>query len=375
VIDSLIEISVANIILWFGALFFLIQLLFILLIFFRITVKGKRELASNEGKPVTVIVCARNEEQNLVNFVPKILEQDYERFELLLINDRSWDETWDVMEALAAKDERIKLVNIPDAGKDGYAKKFALTIGIKAAKYDQLLFIDADCYPSSKNWLSKMAGQFSTEKKIVLGVGAYEKDKGFVNKAVRFETCNIALTYLSFAKAGVPYMGVGRNLAYKNELYDSIRGFKNHYHVKSGDDDLFVNEAATKNNTTICLDPEATTFSIPEKNFKDWFRQKRRHLTTGHFYRGYHKLLLGLWPLSYLLMLVCLIIASALHPLFWVPLCVIAMRWVLAYIVSWRVFNTMQSKDVWFLYPFMELFIIFLNAILLLTNKKYNQHY
>lgn len=369
----MLALTVSNILLGIAGLFFLIQLCYYLFIFLRITVKGKRESEENELKPVSVIVCARNEEQNIMNYLPKILEQDYPKFQVVLINDRSWDETWDVMEAMARKDDRINLVNIPDNKKDDFAKKFALTVGIKAAKYDQLVLIDADCYPNSKLWLKKMAGKFSSKKRVVLGVGAYLKHKGFTNKLLRFDTCSIATQYLSFAKAGIPYMGVGRNLAYKNELYDSVRGFKSHYHIPSGDDDLFVNEVANKENTAICLDEEAVTFSEPKKTFRDWRIQKRRHLTTGKHYKFKHKFLLGLFPLSYVLMLIFTIISACLHDFWYIPLAMIGVRLILHYIANWRVFKTMQSKDMFWLIPIYELIMLILNPYLSLTSNKYKK--
>lgn len=366
-------LNLPNILLGIAALFFLIQLLFYLFVFFRITIRGKREAEENDLKPVSVIICARNEERNILNYLPKVLEQDYPTFQVVLINDRSWDETWDVMEAMARKDDRIKLVNIPDSGKDGFAKKFALTVGIKAAKHDQLVFVDADCYPVSDQWLKKMASKFSSTKRIVLGAGGYIKYKGFVNKLIRFDTCSIAAQYLSFAKAGMPYMGVGRNLAYKNELYDSVRGFKSHYHVASGDDDLFVNQAATKKNTTICFSEDVITLSEPKKTFRDWRIQKRRHMTTGKYYKFKHKFLLGLFPISYVLFLAFAITTAILHSFWYIPLGLIALRLILQYISHWRVFKTMQSKDVFWLIPIYELIMLILNPYLALTGNKYNK--
>lgn len=369
----MLTLTLPNILLGITGLFFLIQLFYYLFIFFRITVKGKLESEDNELKPVSVIICARNEEQNILNYLPKILSQDYPRFQVVLINDRSWDETWDVMEAFARKDERINLVNIPDSGRDNFAKKFALTVGIKAAKFDQLVFIDADCYPNSDQWLKKMAAKFSSKKRIVLGVGAYLKAKGFTNKLIRFDTCSIATQYLSFAKAGIPYMGVGRNLAYKNELYDSVRGFKSHYHIPSGDDDLFVNEVANKENTTICLDEKAITLSEPCKTFRDWRIQKRRHLTTGKHYKSGHKILLAIFPISYLLLIAFGVCSAVLHNFWYIPVAMIGVRLILHYIVNWRVFKTMQSKDVFWLIPLYELIMLILNPYLSLTGNKYNK--
>ena len=121
-----------------------------------------------------------------------------------------------------------KIVKIEKHVKHGIGKKFALTLGIKAAKHEYLLLTDADCKPTSKNWLSKMAANFSDVKQIVLGYGAYKKEKELLNTMIRFDAFHIAFQYFSFALAGETYMGVGRNLAYKKSVFFNNKGFASH---------------------------------------------------------------------------------------------------------------------------------------------------
>ena len=224
------ELTFDNIVLLVLAIAVFFQLFYFLFFFLRLSFKDKNK---GIGKilPVSVVIAARNEESNLVEFLPLILEQNYEKFEVIVVNDRSWDESLDVLLAFEQKYNHLRIVDIPDVGKDGFAKKMALTLGIKAAQYDYLLFTDADCKPVSEQWISEMVKGFSKGKRIVLGAGGYIKQKGVLNRLIRFDASFIAIQYLSFAKAGLPYMGVGRNLAYPNELYDSVRGFKSHYHL------------------------------------------------------------------------------------------------------------------------------------------------
>jgi cellulose synthase/poly-beta-1,6-N-acetylglucosamine synthase-like glycosyltransferase len=362
----------ANILLILMALFFAIQLFYFLFFFLRMLGKQKKVgIKSNEDlKPVSVIICAQNEEKNLLEFLPRILEQNYPSFQVVLVNDRSWDETYDVMDALARKFNNIKVVNIPNTGNDLFAKKFALTLGIKAAIFDQLVFIDADCYPVHQNWLRELSGQFTQKKTLVLGAGGYERTKGFLNRLIRFDAVYIAMNYLSYAKAGLPYMGVGRNLAYKNELYDSIRGFKSHYHIKSGDDDLFVNEAATKVNTAIAFNDEVVTLTPAKTTFMEWYRQKRRHFSTGKHYKSTHRFLLTLFPVSYLLFLVSMILFVIFHPLWWIALALLGIRIVILILSMVKVSKTMRSKDVIWLAPIYEIIMLFVNPYLIFTHKK-----
>ncbi|MGZ4038382.1 MAG: glycosyltransferase, partial [Bacteroidia bacterium] len=232
--------------------------------------------SGNELQPVSVIICARNEDENLTEYLPKVLTQDYPEFEVLVVNDCSWDNTETVIDEFAKIFPNLKKVNIKEDAYYKHGKKFAVMVGIKGAKYENLVFTDADCVPVSDQWLKEMASGFSGTKEIVLGYGAYTKQPGFLNTLIRFDTFTIALQYLTAAIKGKAYMGVGRNLGYKKSLFFKHKGFSSHYHITSGDDDLFVNEAATPDNTNVCLSHDAITYSKAKTSFADWRRQKQR---------------------------------------------------------------------------------------------------
>lgn len=251
--------------------------------------KTNRFGTSQNTEPVSIIICAKNEDEHLTEFLPKILTQDYPEFEVIVVNDCSYDNTENVIDEFAKIFPNLRKANIKEDPYYKHGKKFAMLVGIKAAKYNQLLFTDADCYPASDHWLQEMAAGFSAEREIVLGYGAYEKQKGFLNKLIRYDAFIIAVQYLAAAIKKKPYMGVGRNLAYTRELFFKEKGFSKHYHINSGDDDLFVNQAANGNNTDICLNSEAITYSKPEKSFKQWNIQKTRHLTTAPLYSSSSK--------------------------------------------------------------------------------------
>ncbi len=169
----------------------------------------------------------------------------------------------------------------------------AITIGIKASRKELLVFTDADCKAMSNRWLKKIQENFTKEKSIVLGYGGYFPKFSLLNNYIRYDTLIIAIQYLSYKLAGKPYMGVGRNLAYRKSFFFEKKGFASHYHLLSGDDDLFVNENANKSNTAIEISEESHTRSIPADSLKQWIKQKKRHMSTGKYYKGIHKLLLG----------------------------------------------------------------------------------
>ncbi len=246
--------------------------------------KDDSGVKSAKKEPVSVIICARNEDDNLTEFLPKFLVQDYPEFEVIVVNDCSIDNTENVIDEFAKIFPNLKKVNIKEDDYYKHGKKFAVMVGIKGAKYDNLLFTDADCFPANEHWISEMSSGFTDKKEIVLGYGAYKKEAGFLNKLIRFDAFLIAANYLSAAIKGKAYMGVGRNLAYKKDLFYKQKGFSKHYHIQSGDDDLFINQACTSENTAIVVSPNAITYSVAKKTFLNWKRQKQRHLTTAPHY-------------------------------------------------------------------------------------------
>ncbi|WP_405607454.1 glycosyltransferase [Polaribacter sp. Asnod1-A03] len=327
--------------------------------------KKKRNSSLNES--ISVIICAKNEAKNLQSFLPSIIKQEYSNFEIVLINDASYDETLGVMESFEKEHENIKIVNVENTEAFWGNKKYALTLGIKAAKYDHLLFTDADCKPISKHWISKMSENFSKEKTIVLGYGKYKQENKLVNLFVRFETLLTAIQYFSYAKLGSPYMAVGRNLAYNRNEFFNIKGFINHMHIRSGDDDLFIQDAANKKNTTYALSKNSFTESIAPKNFKEWFHQKRRHISTAKHYKNKHKLFLSLFFISKILFF---LLASVLFFFFtWkIILPIVLTYYLVQFIVIGFASKKLKEPLITFFLPFLEIGLLIFHLSIFITN-------
>jgi len=316
------------------------------------------QASTNTNLPISVIVCAKNEAENLKQFIPSILEQDYLNFEVILINDASFDDTLEVMESFLY-DPRVKLVNVENNEAFWGKKKYALTLGIKKASHPYLLFTDADCAPESKFWIERMASGFVQEKSIILGYGGYFKNKSsFLNKMIRFETLLTAVQYFSYANWGIPYMGVGRNLAYTSSEFYNQNGFATHLHLKSGDDDLFVNQAATKENTSICIDKDSITRSCPKTSYKDWFTQKRRHVSTAKYYKKQHKALLGLFYFSQFSFWILAIFLLSFQIHWQIVLGILLSRLILQFVVIWKSAKKLDELDLVWLTPILEVFLI-----------------
>lgn len=346
---------------------FLTQLFYYLGVFSRFAfAKSTEENVSNQ-EPVSVVICAKNERDNLLNFLPEFLSQDYPVFEVIVVNDNSVDDTEDVLKAYSLQYPTLKIVTLPDSDRFYGSKKFALTLGIKAAKYDNILLTDADCRPMSSNWIRTMS-RYTDRKEIILGFGAYEKQPGMLNKLIRFETLFTAIQYFSLSLCKMPYMGVGRNLAYKKELFFKVKGFSKHQHILSGDDDLFINEVANKINTAIVFEKDAQTISVPKTTFSSWLNQKKRHLSTGKYYKFKHKLVLGLYPLSLFGLICCFVLLVVTQTSVYLILALLLVRYLIQLLIFKFSIDKLNGKDLLLLVPFLELFYLVFQPILLISN-------
>ncbi|CAH8283878.1 cellulose synthase/poly-beta-1,6-N-acetylglucosamine synthase-like glycosyltransferase [Mariniflexile fucanivorans] len=318
---------------------------------------------------ISVIICAKNEAENLKNFLPSILNQKYPNFEVVLINDASTDDTLEVIEIFAAQHSNIKIVDVKNIEAFWGNKKYALTLGIKASKHDYLLFTDADCKPLSEYWIQEMSACFNSEKSIVLGYGGYSKiKKSFLNKLIRFETLVTAVQYFSFAKVGIPYMGVGRNLAYTKDAFFKANGFINHIKVRSGDDDLFVNQVASKSNTAICVSENSFTQSKPKTTFNDWIKQKRRHISTAKHYKSSHKFLLALLYSTQLLFWIFATILLIATFKWQIVAALFVVRLILYYTVFGASAKKLNENDLVLALPFFEVFLIITQLTIFINN-------
>lgn len=354
----------------------LIQLRYILFVYARVAfTRIKQSSKQNDINylPVSVIICARNEEQNLAEFLPQVLEQDYSNYEVVVVNDCSIDDTDMVLKRLQEKYKHLKVTTIKPDPKFSHGKKLALTVGIKAASNSWLLLTDADCKPESSSWIKSMAENFTEKADIVLGYGGYIQKKGLLNKIIRFDTFQIAIQYLGFALAKKPYMGVGRNLAYKKELFFANKGFASHSHILSGDDDLFIQQVASKTNTAVELRHNAHTRSKASSTFAEWIGQKRRHLTTSPSYKGVVKFRLALEPLSRILFwaLGIYLLATNFYPI--VVGSILMFRLIVAMVILKITMNRLNEKKIFIISLIYDLFSpLFYGAIMLASRLTLN---
>ncbi len=317
---------------------------------------------------ISVVICARNEAQNISERLEKILKQDYPVFEVVVVNDASDDTTATVLQRYQEKYSHLRVIAIQK--KKSLGKKAALTEGIKAAQYEWLLLTDADCVPSSDRWIKTMQNSVQPTTQMVLGYGPYESEPTMVNRWVQYETIYVAIQYFSMALWGVPYMGVGRNLMYRRELFEAVGGFEQHQESLSGDDDLFVNAVANGSNTVICTAASSFMYSPAPSSWRSLYTQKKRHYSSSSYYKWYFQLVLGLLSLSHAFYYLFLWIIIGTNSWNFIILGFVFLRWLLVYNV-WLKFSQRVQTVAWLPYLWV-LDILLPFYYLIMANTTYN---
>ena len=344
-----------------------IQLLYHVLIFIRIWFYKEPEHINY--KPVSVVVSSKNQLNHIRSNLIHFLNQDYPEFEIIVINDASSDGTDDYLEELEKKYGHLKVVTntIQENDRFNKGKKFGITLAIKSATHDTLLFSDADSYPSSNQWIKKMQASFCSKKQIVLAYSRLEKRKGFLNRLLRYESLYEGLLSFSCTLCGFPLLAQRRNLGYDRALFFSINGFFSHLNLSRGEAKLFVDEASNSRNTNVCLSPEGMTLSNKQKSYLEWFSDKRSYFHLAKRLRFSSLLLLGInffSQFSFWLLFPVLLIYQINPQL---VLLAFTLRFCLQYIVYWKMCKfTNEYRLLWFL-PFYEISLMLIHFILSLS--------
>lgn len=319
-----------------------------------------KEPASDFAPGVSVVICARNEKENLRQHLPAILAQSYPDFEVVVVNDASWDGSDEVLTDFKEQYPQLKVVEIGEEIKRIEGKKFPLTLGIKAASKEIILLTDADCKPVSNEWIAWMVAPYHNPNiEMVLGYSPYENKFSLLNLFIRAETSLTAMMYASMALSGKPYMGVGRNLSYKRDLFFKHKGFASHHHIPAGDDDLFVRDAATPYNTAVVLNPKSRMLSLPKNKVKKWVQQKKRHLFVGRFYAPAIKRILGAFALTHFLFWMSIAALFVLAPSAWIPSVIVLFRWLLQWPVVYIASQKLGYRLLALFMPFMDIAYVF----------------
>ena len=352
----------------------LILLLYYRFVFFPLkSVKSHQK--ANTFPPVSIVIAAKNESESLNQLLPELLKQNYPDFEIVVVNDESTDDTEKTILKWKKQSNKIRLINFT-RDDDSIGKKAPLSYGIEHAKHNQLLLTDADCLPASNFWIALMMqpDADTTTPDVTLGIGNYSTNKGLLSKTIQMDTILIYFQYLGWAKMGFPYMSVGRNVAYKKSIWQSVNGFESHQNIPSGDDDLFIQSLSNKKiNLGIQIHPDAQTLSMPKNNFKDWAKQKTRHQSTGIKYRFSDLFRLAFFQLAVMGFYSGFIANLLLHNQLTIILTIAVLKFFVQFALYLPIFKKLRITQNLLIFLVFELLWVILNAywsLLQLTTKK-----
>ena len=324
-----------------GFLFF-IQSCYHLGLYRKLYTHSKQAQGTTDTPPLSVIIVAKDSASDLRKNLPAVLDQDYPDYEVIVIYDRSdKDESEDVLKLLQDKYHHLYYTFIPDSARYISHKKLGVTMGIKASRHEWLVFTEANCLPTSNQWLRKLASNFTDTTDIVLGYSNYEKTSGWFNRKITFDTLLHSMRYLGMAINGHPYMGCGRNLAYRKSLYYNQKGFTNHLNLQRGEDDLFINQTTNGKNTRVEASPESVMRITMPHYPKSWKEEKLSHVTTSRHFKGWARHLMGLETCSRLLFLACILACIAFGILMqdWIMVGIASLLWIIRFILQVVVFR------------------------------------
>jgi len=244
---------------------------------------GKKPISAHQWSElpgVSIVIAVKNGSETILKHFKEFISQDYPLYEIIIVNDHSSSEEEKKLEEMVNGFPQVSLFH----SNDQPGKKQALSLGINKAKYELILCTDADCMPAGNDWINSMVTH-ATGHELVLGYSPYKHARGFLNLFVRFETVMTGIQYLSWAMVGRPYMGVGRNMLYPRKLFQQTNPYKDQKNIPYGDDDLWVQQASPTRKVAVNTDKMAHVLSVPAISWNQWFKQKHRHLSAGHYYK------------------------------------------------------------------------------------------
>lgn len=251
------------------------------------------------GAPVSVVVAARNEEDNLPALLAALAEQQHDNYEVVVVDDASTDRTADVVREWQKRLPHLRLITVEEPIHP--RKKNALTIGIREARHPNLALTDADCRPAP-SWLRD--GSPGDQNTLVIGYSPYAPEPSLLNLFARYETLITGQQTAAAVGLGRPFMAVGRSLFYSKHVFDRTDGFRGTLQSLSGDDDLFLQQVVKRRTARVMhlFGPDSLVWTDAPQTWRAWFRQKKRHASAGRFYPLDVKLHLGAYHLSSLLL-------------------------------------------------------------------------
>ncbi len=353
--------------------FLIIQVLYYFCVYGKVAFKRKKralavEKTESELPAVSIVIATKNEQNFLKDNLGLFLEQDYPEFEVIVVNDASNDETEYILKAFSKLYPNLKVVNIVENVNKFRGRKFPIALGIKSAKYENLIISGADCTPKDFSWLRAMAYRFENKTELLLGYVSYKKTKGLRNLIFQYDNATETMNSLGWALCGLPYRGNGKNIAYRKETFFRVGGFTKHYNLTLGEDDIFVSQIADSKNTAVVLQPESFIYAQPKRTYKEWKTEKKMRLSTKTYYKPSVRFLLSLLPCSTFLFYCALAALLILGFPFEYLILALLIKFTPQLIIYFKACKRFEIKIIAIFAPLFEIFFLVFNAKIRLSS-------
>jgi len=370
--QSAMQTAIHAVLLYVLFFLLLIQLIYFWGFFARLAFR-KRKKPKAEKPPVSVILVAHNQYNDLNNNLKYFLDQDYPAFEVVVVSDNSDDDSNDLLRGCALENSHLSIVELKQNLNWFKGRKFPLSIGIKSAKHEILLLSDIRYRPSTNGWIGSMVEAYAPQTEIVLGYASFATPSK-MNLWYRFTAFYDGLFYLSMALSGVTFKGVGKNLSYLKSLFYREKGFSSHYVINSGDDELFVNKSATRSNVAVQTNPVSKTIRTKKISFFQWLTNERNKLAIRRHFKFGHKVAISLFNTSTFLFYFLLAFLLISGYFFEFVIGAFALRFISQMTIFGIAQKKLSEKRLLLLSPFFELLHVlidfFIWIVLLFSGKK-----
>lgn len=234
---------------------------------------------------VSIILAARNEENNIEQCLQSLLKQTYPShlFEIIVIDDGSEDKTASIVQYYAERFSNVHLQSLPTDSTILRGKPKAIAVGITKAIGEIILTTDADCIVPPQ-WIEVMVNHFENDVMLVAGPVAERDSNTFFSKLDQLEFLGLITTAAGLIGGGRPIICNGANLAYRKTAFFAVGGFGDVH--TSNDDESLMNKIVNRKIGRIVFAPEsgALVTTNSSNTLLSFLRQRIRWVNKrGHY--------------------------------------------------------------------------------------------
>lgn len=368
-IEFLKHISFLELLIGILLLVLVLSIVVIRYIYFYKLTKCKSVL-SGSLHSVSLVIIAKNDAKFLETNLDLFLNQAYENFEVIVVDDGSYDGTASLVAKYMQKYPILRLTTITPDKKFQHTKKFAVNVGLKAAKNDIVIFTDANCYPCSKNWIDNIQAGFVDGVDVVISYANFVSDNSLLGKFIIYDKlCNF-LRFSSFACFDKAIRGDFLNLAFRRDVFISSNSYRGDALSEEGIDVLPIIKLKKSKNISIIINKTSKIYVDYIDIKKEWMYYKLLYFKSMKYYSPFLKLLINIIPSVILITNLVLLITFINTDYVMLLSILVSLYFVSMYVYKIICLRFFDIKGINFLIPIFEIYRLYSNMIYYFKIKK-----